>query len=331
MNKKIILSISILIVLLVVGFLSWRFWPRREPIVEIASIPDDLAIFLEIRGSYYPVESKLQIKADGSVYYKHGFYISTGSEKPPFEKNGKISEGELKEILKSFYENKFFSLRRSYHNPHITDASTITITITLQGKSYTVEEYGGAGPKSFYKILEKLNSVRDKIIAIPGKLKVTLNGQSFIGETPDKTKENIKNFFQNIDSKIEITNINDPNYHDRIIILVILPKDMSPEEYLIYRGNVLEKDPAVLKVSPILINDRDAWEIKFKQPLYIGEIKQFLDKYPRLKGKLFSPKLNDLHAEISVPEGTEDQYINNLPAQYPEKILKVEKVFPILE
>lgn len=68
-------------------------------------------------------------------------------------------------------------------------------------------------------------------------------GEKFVGENPEKTKENIKNFFQNLNSKIEIINIKDPNYHQQIIIWPILPTDGSLKEDSIYSVSELEKDP----------------------------------------------------------------------------------------
>lgn len=84
------------------------------------------------------------------------------------EKRGKISESELKEILKVFYDNNFFSLDNFYTHPDVLDAGFTIVSINLAGKHHKVSSYAGAGPQSFHNIAEKLFSVRDKIIAIPG-------------------------------------------------------------------------------------------------------------------------------------------------------------------
>lgn len=81
------------------------------------------------------------------------------------------------------------------------------------------------------------------------------------------------------------------NYCEKIITRVVF--DIFPTE--------LEKDPAVLKIEPTLINNnRDPGrEIIFKKSLYISEIKQFLDKYPYLKTKLVLPNLNKYYSILA--------------------------------
>ncbi len=339
MSKKAIFFISIIFILFFLGFLILKFWPKEKPEEENIEIPKDLKIDLRVYtllGSY----QKIQIKADGSVgpISTHRFKI---------RKTIKISKQKLKEIIDTFYENDFFLLKDRYEELpkeylpgqdlplgfHVTDAPKYELSFTANGKSHTVWANVGAGPESFYKIIYKLDSLLEEILGTPRSrnFKVELRSEKFIGENPEKTKENIKNFFQNLNSKIEIINIKDPNYHQQIIIWPIFPTDGSLKEDSIYSLSELEKDPWVLKVSVTSINNQKGWEIQFKRPLYISELQQFLDKYPRLKEKLFSPKLNDYYnidVQIHIPEGTEVPYIKDLSLRYPSKVFSVKKILP---
>lgn len=329
MSKKAIFFISIIFILFFLGFLILKFWPKEKPEEENIEIPKDLKIVLRHYGWLIPSKTKIKIKANGLVYSDylplHRFKIA------------KISKQKLKEILDTFYENDFFSLKDRYEElPEgeiIFDVGEHELSFTANGKSHTVWANVGAGPESFYKIIYKLDSLLEEILGTPRSrnFKVELRSEKFIGENPEKTKENIKNFFQNLNSKIEIINIKDPNYHQQIIIWPIFPTDGSLKEDSIYSLSELEKDPWVLKVSVTSINNQKGWEIQFKRPLYISELQQFLDKYPRLKEKLFSPKLNDYYnidVQIHIPEGTEVPYIKDLSLRYPSKVFSVKKILP---
>jgi hypothetical protein len=126
---------------------------------KLKTVPKDLVITLENRGSYYPKYQTLKIMANGTVTYEEGFYAGENAGQL-IKKSGKITKEELEKIFASFYENDFFSLETAYSNPDVYDASTTTITIKFNGKTYSVSDYAGAAPKRFWNIVEELGKVK---------------------------------------------------------------------------------------------------------------------------------------------------------------------------
>ncbi len=229
--------------------------------------------------------------------------------------------------------------------------------VVCNGKSVKCSEYAPVEPGKYMVVFSYksdpcseegffANNIR-KVernfnLGFPEELRLHLKGESFVGETSVKTKENIIKFLKSIDPEIEISEIRDPNYREKIIVKPVM--DIPREEWDIYwgyeefeggfgyssDGKGLEKDDMVEEVvRTLFMRTEPAWEIRFEEELYITAIEEFLEKYPRLKEGMYMPPSKeavDMTVEIKIPEGTEDKYRKIFKREYPEKIVDIFRI-----
>jgi hypothetical protein len=119
-----------------------------------ASNNKDVVITLERTACFgtCPVYS-LTIRGDGTVAYEGKDFVEV---KGPAETT--ISQDQIEKLIVEFEKADFFSLKDSYAERTITDAPTVITSITVDGKSKTVEHYHGdlSAP-------EKLTALEDRI------------------------------------------------------------------------------------------------------------------------------------------------------------------------
>ncbi len=89
----------------------------------------------------------LVIYGNGSAYYSTHYLNQFGA------KAGILSDQRINEIISAFRNNDFFCLKDDY-SPiiYFTDAGTNTLSITIDGKTKSVENYGNSAPSNFYAI-----------------------------------------------------------------------------------------------------------------------------------------------------------------------------------
>ena len=109
-------------------------------------IPEDIEIFLE-RGPCFgacPVYS-VTIQSDGTVLYQGVRFVEQD-----VEVQSSISQADLNRLVDAFEEAKFFDFEDAYNDSvegickeFLTDASFVTISITIDGTSKQVNHYTG--------------------------------------------------------------------------------------------------------------------------------------------------------------------------------------------
>jgi Domain of unknown function (DUF6438) len=128
----------------------------------IEEIPRDLVIVLE-RGVCFGTcpAYKLTITANGSVEFEGRHFV---------KKKGliraTISREQLKHLVAEFEKAKYFTLRDRYVDKEdgcaavFTDSPTVKTSITIAGKTKSVEHYTGC---QGLPVLERLTALEDKI------------------------------------------------------------------------------------------------------------------------------------------------------------------------
>ena len=118
---------------------------------------DDVVITLERTPCFgtCPVYS-LTIHGDGTVVYEGKDFVEV---KGTAETT--MSQGKVDKLLSEFDKADYFSLKDGYTERTITDAPTVITSITIDGKSKTIEHYRGdlSAP-------DKLSELEDKIDTI---------------------------------------------------------------------------------------------------------------------------------------------------------------------
>ena len=114
----------------------------------------DVVITLERTACFgtCPVYS-LTIQGNGTVIYEGKDFV---------EVKGKaeitITQDQIDELISEFEKVDYFSLKDSYMERTITDAPTVSTSISINGKTKTVEHYHGD-----FSAPEKLTELEDKI------------------------------------------------------------------------------------------------------------------------------------------------------------------------
>ncbi|MFC2032125.1 DUF6438 domain-containing protein [Chloroflexota bacterium] len=142
----IALTFSVIVILLLTGcagkYTNW------EPSYK------DMVITLERTPCYgfCPVY-KLTIGGDGTVVYEGKDFVSIRNREETT-----ISQGEIDQLVKEFKRIDYFSLNDEYTERTITDAPSVITSITLDGKTKTIEHYHGD-----FSAPEELTELEDKI------------------------------------------------------------------------------------------------------------------------------------------------------------------------
>ncbi|MFC1894066.1 DUF6438 domain-containing protein [Chloroflexota bacterium] len=114
----------------------------------------DMVITLERTPCYgfCPVY-KLTIGGDGTVVYEGKDFVSIRNREETT-----ISRDEIDQLVKEFKRIDYFSLNDEYTERTITDAPSVITSITLDGKTKTIEHYHGD-----FSAPEELTELEDKI------------------------------------------------------------------------------------------------------------------------------------------------------------------------
>ena len=122
----------------------------------INSQPDynDLVITLERTPchGFCPVY-KLTIDDDGTVVYEGKDFVSTKDREETA-----ISQDKVDQLVQEFKKIDYFSLNDEYTTRIITDAPSVITSITLDGKTKTIEHYHGD-----FSAPEELTELEDRI------------------------------------------------------------------------------------------------------------------------------------------------------------------------
>ena len=142
----IALTFSVIVILSLTGCVGK--YTNGEPNYE------DMVITLERTPCYgfCPVY-KLTIGGDGTVVYEGKDFVSIRNREETT-----ISRDEIDQLVKEFKRIDYFSLNDEYTERTITDAPSVITSITLDGKTKTIEHYHGD-----FSAPEELTELEDKI------------------------------------------------------------------------------------------------------------------------------------------------------------------------
>jgi hypothetical protein len=99
-----------------------------------------------------PVYS-LTIQGEGTVMYEGKDFVEVKGEAETT-----ISQDQIDELISEFEKVDYFSLEDSYTERTITDAPTVITSISISGKTKTIEHYHGD-----FSAPEKLRELEDRI------------------------------------------------------------------------------------------------------------------------------------------------------------------------
>ena len=112
----------------------------------------------------------LTIKGDGTVIYEGKDFVKvTGKQ------DSKISEDKVKELIEDFYDIDYFSLEDSYTyevddagiKTFVQDLPTTKTSITIEGKTKSVDNYYGA-PEKLKKLENKIDEMCNAKVWVKG-------------------------------------------------------------------------------------------------------------------------------------------------------------------
>jgi len=146
-KKKNILSVIALILIILV--LVYLYSSSQAPQWN-GSVPSDLKItfdeFVSEHGNiYYFVE----VDASGRII---SGYKELDESKTYIEKEGTLTEVELKALLNEFYQKKFFTMPQEYKSIFNNENSPNTLSINLNGQKYSVKEFDDSGSENFQEL-----------------------------------------------------------------------------------------------------------------------------------------------------------------------------------
>ncbi len=118
-------------------------------------ISEDLTVELEIDDFIY---KNLTVENNGTVIFIDGLKRSEGN----------ISLEEVESLKQYISDNKFFSLREEYVCPECTDVVGYTITVVLGNRKHSVYCGTSRCPKTFWKILDRIEKYSPQAIDIVG-------------------------------------------------------------------------------------------------------------------------------------------------------------------
>jgi hypothetical protein len=100
----------------------------------------------------------LTINGDGTVIYEGKDFVKTGGRVETT-----ISQDKVKQLISEFEKVDYFSLNDSYTERTITDAQTVITSITIDGKTKTIEHYYGdfSAPKQLTELEDKIDEIVD--------------------------------------------------------------------------------------------------------------------------------------------------------------------------
>lgn len=124
-----------------------------------ASNNQDVVITLERTACFgtCPVYS-LTIRGDGTVVYEGKDFVKVKGKAETT-----ISQEQVEQLVSEFEKVDYFSLNDSYTERTITDAPTVTTSITIDGKTKTIEHYRGDenAPEALTQLENKIDEIVD--------------------------------------------------------------------------------------------------------------------------------------------------------------------------
>ncbi len=124
---------------------------------------NDVVITLERTACYGTCHAyKLTISGEGTVEYEGKQFVNVIGKQ-----TDKISIGKVNELVNTFYNINYFSLKDNYYEP-VTDLPTTTTSITINGKTKTVVDYVGA-PQSLKDLENKIDEITNSKRWIKGE------------------------------------------------------------------------------------------------------------------------------------------------------------------
>jgi hypothetical protein len=112
----------------------------------------------------------LTIKGDGTVIYEGKDFVKvTGKQ------DSKISDDKVKKLIQEFYDIDYFSLEDSYtyrvnddgSKTVVQDLPTTKTSITIEGKTKSVDNYYGA-PEKLKKLEDKIDEMCNSKVWVKG-------------------------------------------------------------------------------------------------------------------------------------------------------------------
>jgi hypothetical protein len=94
----------------------------------------------------------LVIQKDGSFRYTGEYGVERMGEH-----TGKVSVGQLKQVMRFMNETLFFGLESSYTSPFLDGASTYTMA--RKGEVKVIENYAGSGPATLWAIEQLIDAL----------------------------------------------------------------------------------------------------------------------------------------------------------------------------
>jgi len=125
-------------------------------------VPPDFRIDFE-RGPCFgtcPVYA-LTVGADGSVVYDGRQFVETQGER-----TASLTESQLQELVDAVRSTDFFGLADRYTVP-ATDLPSITLSVTMDGRTKTVDHYGAGCGTDFDTAPPELCDLEERVESIP--------------------------------------------------------------------------------------------------------------------------------------------------------------------
>jgi hypothetical protein len=123
-------------------------------------IPEDLYIVYSTGATHAEWgRTTYEISADGGVVYEESRGL--GNKGSRQTKCYRLTEKELKTIVKTIRENNFFDMNQHYSHPHIMDGWSSSIVVTLDHKTHSVSVMN-LRQREFDTIAYVIKSIIDK-------------------------------------------------------------------------------------------------------------------------------------------------------------------------
>lgn len=118
----------------------------------------DVVITLETTACFGPCPIyKLTIYGDGRVVYEGEEYVNVAGKQ-----TSQISKDKVKELVDEFYRINYFSLKNNTftHEKCFLDAGSVITSITINGKTKTINDYHGCpSPKKLRELEVKIDEI----------------------------------------------------------------------------------------------------------------------------------------------------------------------------
>ena len=147
-----------LLVFLIVGIVAVLLPPsliNSYPKTKQTSEPTDVkdVVITMERDSYISPSYSLIIYGNGTVIYEGEINVHVTGKQV-----SQISQEKVKELVDEFYRIDYFSLNDSYTIP-VMDLTRTTTSITINGKTKSVYNYGNEAPRKLVELENKIDEI----------------------------------------------------------------------------------------------------------------------------------------------------------------------------